>query len=541
MRLGIFAKTFVRPTLEETLDAVRSAGFDCIQFNFSCAGLPSMPDKIPKDLPDRIRHETARRKIEIAAVSGTFNMIDPDPAKRREGLRRLEEMAAHCAAMGTSLITLCTGSRDAQDMWRRHPDNDSPEAWRDLLESMAAALEIANRHHVFLGVEPEIGNVVSSAAKARQLLDELKSPRLKIVLDPANLFHPKDPTPKEEILAEAVALLGADIMLAHAKDFREGVVPWTDYLRHLRTRGFAGPLILHGMAEAEVADDLALLKKRMTSAEHPARLPISGEFFHDGIHFNYQDAGRGLPFIFLHGLGGSVAQPFGLFQPPAGFRLISFDCRGHGLTHPVGPDEKISLAQFSDDLGALMDHLRLEKAIVGGISMGAAVALNFTLRHPQRVRGLVLQRPAWLDAPRRENVEIYAHMARLIREFGPAKGLDVFKASPEFEKVARESPPAAKSFLAYFLSPRAAETVALLERIPLDSPNHDRAEWSAIHVPTLVLANRQDPVHPFDYGVTLAQEIPGAAFKELTPKAVDPDRHNAEVQEFLDAFLLQHF
>jgi len=552
MRLGIFAKIFVRPTLVETLDAVVAHGLDCIQFNFACAGLPSLPDKIPPDLAAQIGREARQRKLAMAAVSGTFNIIDPNRAKRQDGLRRLQELAASCAGLGTSLITLCTGTRDAQDMWRHHPQNESPEAWREMLQSIEAALEIAEKHNIFLGIEPETANVVSSAKNARRLLDEMQSPRLKIVMDASNLFHLGDAAKKEDVLTEAFDLLGRDIILAHAKDFRDtgkmeyvapgrGDLPWPHYIRLLRTCGFGGPLIMHSLAEAEVEESAAFLRKKMKECERPARLPISSEFLHDGIHFNYQDAGRGVPFFFLHGLGADVTQPFGLFRPPAGFRLLSFDCRAHGQTCPVGPDEKIGFASFADDLLALMDHLGIGRAVVGGISMGAGVALNFTLRYPGRVRALILQRPAWLDGPRDENVEVYSTMAQMIRRHGAQKGLEIFKLSALYKNVLQQAPNVAKSLVAQFQHPRAVEMAVLLERIPLDAPNHDRTEWHAINVPTLVLANRQDPVHPFEYGETLAREIPGAEFKELTPKSVSVDKHNAEVQRFMEDFLLQHF
>lgn len=541
MRLGIFAKTFVRPSLAETLDAVAARGLDCIQFNFSCAGLPTLPEKIAPELIAQIREQTRLRQLEIVAVSGTFNMIDVDVAKRQEGLRRLDVLAGAGAALGVPLISLCTGTRDPKDLWRHHADNESPEAWRDLLQSMESALKTAHRHGVYLGVEPETANVVSSARKARRLLDELRSPRLKIIIDPANLFHPGETAHREDVLGEAFDLLGGDIMLAHAKDFREGIVPWAHYIQLLRVNGFAGPLVLHGMPEEEVNNDVAFLRQKMTEAARPVRLPISSEFFRDGVHFHYQDAGRGIPFFYQHGLGGDVNQPFGLFQPPAGFRMISFDCRGHGQTRPLGPEEKISMATFSDDLLALMDHLRIERAVIGGISMGAAVALNFAVRHPERVRGLVLQRPAWLDQPRGGNVGIYSEMARLIRQHGPVKGMELFKLAPSFQKAFKQSQPGAKSLLAHFLDPLAAERVALLERIPVDSPHADRARWRALAVPTLVLASRQDEVHPFDFGLVLAEEIPGAEFQELTPKAVSVEQHNADVQRFLESFLLDHF
>jgi sugar phosphate isomerase/epimerase/pimeloyl-ACP methyl ester carboxylesterase len=552
MRLGIFAKTFVRPTLGENLDAVVARGLDTIQFNFACAGLPSMPEKIGPSLAVHIGREAAKRKLTVAAVSGTFNMIDPDPAKRQAGLRRLEEIASSCANIGTSLITLCTGSRDPEDMWRHHPQNASSEAWWDLLLVMAEALQIAERYKILLGIEPETANVISSAAKARQLLDEMKSPWLKIVMDGSNLFHPGDAARKEEVLNQAFDLLGGDIALAHAKDFRDtgkmeyvapgkGMLPWSHYLRLLRTSGYCGALVMHSLAETEVEGSTAFLRKTMAEVERPAQTPVSFDFRHDGIDFHYQSSGRGVPFFFQHGLGADVSQPFSIFRPPAGFRLLAFDCRMHGGTHPFGPDECISIATFSDDLLAFMDRLKIEKAILGGISMGAAVALNFTLRHPERVRALVQVRPAWLDAPRKENVEVYSTMAQLIRQYGPLKGLEVFKKSPFFMSAMLHSPNAAKSLIGQFLRPQAGQTAALLERIPLDAPNRDRKEWRSIKVPVLVLANRQDPVHPFEYGTIMAHEIPGAVFRELTPKSVNVEQHNVEVQRFIEDFLLQHF
>src|SRR5437868_5441436 len=83
MQIGIFAKTFPGP-LEHCLDAVAAYGLHTIQFNFSCVGpgVPSLPDRIEHSLAQRIRLETERRSIKIAAVSGTFNMIHPDQAKR---------------------------------------------------------------------------------------------------------------------------------------------------------------------------------------------------------------------------------------------------------------------------------------------------------------------------------------------------------------------------------------------------------------------------------------------------------------------------
>lgn len=264
-------------------------------------------------------------------------------------------------------------------------------------------------------------------------------------------------------------------------------------------------------------------------------------FTHDGIRFHFRETGSGIPFFFQHGLGGDVSQPFDLFTPPPGFRLLAFDCRAHGETRPVGDPEKVSLATFSDDLAALVDDLKIERAIIGGISMGAAVALTFALRFPDRVLGLVLSRPAWLAGPRDFNVNLFATVARLIRTHGAQRGAEQFKRTVEFANLQREFPDTAGSLLGQFQQPRAEETVVRLDRIPLDRPCRDLQELKSIRVPALVLANRADPVHPFEYGEALTATIPGAELREITAKSVSVEQHGADVQRFLEEFLRRHF
>ncbi len=264
-------------------------------------------------------------------------------------------------------------------------------------------------------------------------------------------------------------------------------------------------------------------------------------FSRDGLQFHYREAGAGVPFVFQHGLGGDTEQTFGLFRPPQGFRLLTLDCRAHGETRPLGDCAKIGIASFADDLLAWLDHLRIERAVVGGISMGAAVALNFALRHAERLLGLVLSRPAWLHGPNRENARLFGHVARLIREHGPGRGCELFLQSEDYRQVLQESPDNAAGLLWQFEQPRAAETVAKLERIPNDTPNRDAAELRVITVPTLVLANRQDLIHPFAFGEALAEAIRGAEFHELTPKSVSKERHTTDVQRFVGDFLVRHF
>lgn len=281
MQLGIFAKTFARPTVEGVFDAVRAHGLRCVQFNLSCAGVPSLPDEIAPSLIARIHEAAQSRDIEIAAVSGTYNMIHPDQEEQQRGLRRLRTLAAACHGLGTSIITLCTGTRDPVDMWHWHPENASPQSWSDLLRAMEAALRIAEEEQVTLAFEPERANVVNTAARGHALLAAMQSPRLKVVIDPANLIVPSDERPMSQVLDEAFDLLGEHIVIAHAKDrgaddsFRvagEGILDYDHYLRLLQGIGFTGPLIIHGLAEAQVDAALQFVRGKLQRGETPDAL-----------------------------------------------------------------------------------------------------------------------------------------------------------------------------------------------------------------------------------------------------------------------------
>jgi sugar phosphate isomerase/epimerase len=277
MDIGIFAKTFPRPSLPETLDAVAEAGITVMQFNMALTGLgTSMPDEIPFVVAAGVREEAQRRGLTTAAVSGTYNTAHPDRAVRTAGLRRLGELLGAAATLGTSTVTLCTGSRDAEDMWRWHPDNATPEAWADMRESLEGALALAERHGVTLAFEPEHNNVVNDAAAGRRILDELGRPELlKVVIDPANLFPGGGLERQDQVLEEAFALLGGDVVLAHAKDVTadgaivpagQGALDYAAYIALLRAAAPDVPLVLHGLGEDEVAASVARVRAALAQA-----------------------------------------------------------------------------------------------------------------------------------------------------------------------------------------------------------------------------------------------------------------------------------
>jgi sugar phosphate isomerase/epimerase len=122
---------------------------------------------------------------------------------------------------------------------------------------------------VKLGIEPELANVVNNAVTARRLMNELKSPALAIVLDPANLFEISPPDLRNKTIESAIDLLADRIAMTHAKDryadgsfatAGKGVVDFTHFIKHLKAAGFDGDLVTHGLSAEEAASVAAHLK-----------------------------------------------------------------------------------------------------------------------------------------------------------------------------------------------------------------------------------------------------------------------------------------
>jgi len=263
MRLGIFAKELLRPTVAGTLHAVVDAGLSAVQFNFSVLGLPTVPDSVPAAALTATRDAVACSGVRLAAISGTFNTAHPDPAVRRAGVARFPVLCEAARGLEIPVITLSSGSRHPRDMWGYHPGNAAADAWSDSRDSLAALSTIAAEYGVVVAVEPEHANVLATAALARRMLDEIGAPELRIVFDAANLIDPGFATPDgmRSVITEAVGLLGPDIVLAHAKELAPGrrpvpagagMLPWDFIIETLGGAGFDGTVVIHGLAEPDV-------------------------------------------------------------------------------------------------------------------------------------------------------------------------------------------------------------------------------------------------------------------------------------------------
>jgi len=284
-QLGVLTSEFPRTSLSDTLDAVSSHGIPTVQFQLGSAvpaipietslvrGLEVLGEHVDNDLCQKIAEQLADRKITMSAVDGTFNMIHPDKDRRAAGLGYLRKVIESCAILGTSVVTLCTGSM-ADIMWDRVPENDSDEAWARLVASMTEAAQAAEEHGVDLAFEPEVNNVVNSAEKARRIIDDVGSSHIKVLMDPANIFQTGQLPLMDEKLDGAFRLVANDIALAHAKDIDHdgeaghlaagrGRLDYPHYLALLQKSGYQGAVILHqlkGLTDEEIDGAFAFVR-----------------------------------------------------------------------------------------------------------------------------------------------------------------------------------------------------------------------------------------------------------------------------------------
>jgi len=258
--------------------------------------------------------------------------------------------------------------------------------------------------------------------------------------------------------------------------------------------------------------------------------------------------------IFQHGIGGDVRQPTRFLAPehtgiPGGaLDVFHADFRGHGQSD-LGRVDDLSIATLGHDLAALLDHLELVDAVVGGISMGAAAALRMAVQSPERVRTLVLCRPAWADGPMSLMArEAYALIADLLAaEDWQGSALPALERSDPFQAIETVCPDAAKSLRGQVQSvlncPQIRQSaIARLRYLPPSRGLDDKGTCLAtVRCPTLILATEGDPIHPFEYACKLARHLPNSRLVRIAPKSPTDERpHREEVDRILGEFLSSH-
>jgi pimeloyl-ACP methyl ester carboxylesterase len=251
---------------------------------------------------------------------------------------------------------------------------------------------------------------------------------------------------------------------------------------------------------------------------------------------NVVTSGDGPVFVFQHGLCGDAAQTAEVFPDAAGFRRVTIECRGHGQSEPGDP-AAFSIATFSDDIVEHIEREALAPIVLGGISMGAAIALRIAVTRPDLVRALVIARPAWIAEAAPPNMQPYAEVGELLSRYPAEEARSRFESSTTAAELRRDAPDNLASLLGFFSRQPKGATSELLIRIAADGPGVTRDQVAAVDVPVLVIGHAKDEAHPLAYAEELAALMPRAVLVRITPKAESRERYVADFRRALGDFL----
>lgn len=246
-----------------------------------------------------------------------------------------------------------------------------------------------------------------------------------------------------------------------------------------------------------------------------------------GVRLFALDVGQGHPVVFLHGgLADHRAALFRVGSLAMSHRLVAPDLRGSGRSSYAGP---LSWDRLADDVLALLGHLGIERAVVGGTSMGSAVALRFGLRHPRRTAGMILMSPLYPGGDRGLTEAQVAAMRAMAEAGQRALREGIGALRPLFEQLPPPIRDAAIEMMLGFDPASVASTTQFLASNT--QPITTASELAAIDVPVAIVPG-VDAEHPRDVADLYARHARRPVV--IDPTSADPIDQLARFCDGLD-------
>src|SRR5215211_6950813 len=258
-------------------------------------------------------------------------------------------------------------------------------------------------------------------------------------------------------------------------------------------------------------------------------------FRHRGHRLAYTEYGAGSrTCVLLHGLllSRRMHEPLARALAARGNRVVTLDLLGHGGSDRPADMTLYGMPFFAEQVVALLDHLDVDEAVVGGTSLGANTALEVAALAPERLRGMVVEMPVLDNALLACAVAFTPLMVAL------TVGEPVMRAVSRLARLVPErGVPWAANVLLDTIRQDPEPSAAVLQGLFSGRTAPHRSERRTFTAPTLVIGHHRDPVHPFSDAGLLADELPNCTLLEassILELRLAPERLTNEIAEFVE-------
>lgn len=235
-------------TMEARAATARAEGFSCVHLALSKVVKGAVFDNcaLNEGLAMYAKRVFAQNELDVAVLGCYLNLAHPDPEKLKDIQSRYFGHLRVAALMGAGVVGTETGAPNPE--YKMDANTHTREALESFIRGLAPVVERAEHWGVSVAIEPVWKHIVYDADRAVKVLEAIKSPNLRIILDPVNLIYPGNADRKERVIGDAIDKLGEHVAVVHLKDFiREGdglrsvaagtgEVDYTQILRFIKER-----------------------------------------------------------------------------------------------------------------------------------------------------------------------------------------------------------------------------------------------------------------------------------------------------------------
>ncbi len=219
MQFGIRLHDAVQAPVEERLKIVKEQGFTCAHVALSkvISENSVAPEALTPGYAMHLRRLFDKYELDCAVLGCYLNLATPDAAQLKAAQEKYMANIRFAAHLGAGVVGTETGAPNVEYKFEEACWNE--ESLQIFIRNLRPVVKYAEQMGGLVAIEPVVRHIVCNPVRARRVLDEIGSPNLRIILDPVNLLEIYNYEKQDEIIDEAIELLGKDVAVLHVKDF----------------------------------------------------------------------------------------------------------------------------------------------------------------------------------------------------------------------------------------------------------------------------------------------------------------------------------